>query len=138
MLEFTDSAAANIAALPPKGARAQLVADAKRLKAAVVAKESPREVARQARSVAAALLNAYPVPLAPARSPDLARGATLYGQNCASCHGMSGDGRGPDAARLDPPPIAFSDAAHARERSVQSEEHKSEIQSLMRQSYAVL
>ena len=118
MLEFTDSAAANIAALPPKGARAQLVADAKRLKAAVVAKESPREVARQARSVAAALLNAYPVPLAPARSPDLARGATLYGQNCASCHGMSGDGRGPDAARLDPPPIAFSDAARARERSV--------------------
>src|SRR3546814_1364588 len=97
MLEFTDSAAANIAALPPKGARAQLVADAKRLKAAVVAKESPREVARQARSVAAALLNAYPVPLAPARSPDLARGATLY----------------------------------------RSEEHTSELQSLMRISYAV-
>ncbi|MDT7529948.1 cytochrome c/FTR1 family iron permease [Sphingopyxis sp. SE2] len=118
MLEFTDSAAAKIATLPPNGARAQLLANAKRLKAAVVAKESPQEVARQARSVAAALLNAYPVPLAPARNPDLARGATLYGQNCASCHGMSGDGRGPDAARLDPPPVAFSDVARARERSI--------------------
>src|SRR3546814_19566824 len=57
MLAFTDSAAANIAALPPKGARAQSVADAKRLKAAVVAKESPRADARQARSVAAELRN---------------------------------------------------------------------------------
>src|SRR3546814_20657963 len=58
MLEFTDPAAANIAALPPKGARAPLVAEAQRLKAGGGAKESPREVARQARTVAAEVANA--------------------------------------------------------------------------------
>ena len=35
-------------------------------------------------------------PLAPAQAPDLARGAALYAQNCASCHG--GKGEGPRAA----------------------------------------
>src|SRR3546814_8168194 len=87
--------------------------------------------------------------------PDLARGAALYAQNCASCHGATGDGKGPSAAGLDPLPIAFTDAERADQRSLfglyqvvtqglegtsmasRSEEHTSELQSLMRISYAV-
>src|SRR3546814_10722500 len=57
------------------------------------------------------------VPLAPARVPDFARGATLFAENCASCHGAAGDGHGPDAAKLTTPPIAFSDIDRARQRS---------------------
>src|SRR3546814_13655601 len=34
------------------------------------------------------------------------------------CHGATGAGNGPGAAGLDPPPIAFTDAARARERSL--------------------
>ena len=42
------------------------------------------------KTFAAELLAAYPVPLAPAQAPDLARGAALYAENCASCHGAQG------------------------------------------------
>ena len=41
----------------------------------------------KAKHLAARLLEAYPVPLAPTRAPDLARGAALFAENCASCHG---------------------------------------------------
>src|SRR3546814_13717184 len=58
-----------------------------------------------------------PVPLAPSKAPDLARGASLFAQNCASCHGMTGNGHGPDAAKLTTPPIAFSEIVRARQRS---------------------
>lgn len=58
------------------------------------------------------------MPLAPNKAPDFPRGATLYGQNCAACHGETGDGHGPDAVKLDTPPIAFTDAGRARQRSV--------------------
>src|SRR3546814_17995871 len=54
----------------------------------------------------------------PAKAPDPAMGTRLYVQSCSSCHGLTGDGHGPDAARLDPPPIAFTDAERARQRSV--------------------
>src|SRR5690606_28237393 len=75
-------------------------------------------ISAQAKGLAAALLAAYPVPLAPGAAPDIARGTTLYAQQCAACHGASGDGRGPQAARLDPPPIAFADRQRADQRSL--------------------
>lgn len=38
-------------------------------------------------------------------TPDsIARGEVLYGQYCQSCHGVEGDGQGPQAAFLSPPP----------------------------------
>lgn len=117
MTEFSISVAERIAALPPSPAKASLVAGATRLKAVIAAKAAPEAVAGLAHGLAADLLKAYPIPLAPARAPDLARGATLFAQNCASCHGMSGDGRGPDAAKLTTPPIAFTDIVRARQRS---------------------
>ena len=42
--------------------------------------------------------------LAPER---LARGAALYGSQCANCHGVNGDGRGSGAAYRDPLPRDF-------------------------------
>lgn len=32
------------------------------------------------------------------------RGKNLYAGHCASCHGMTGDGSGPDATGMTPPP----------------------------------
>uniref|UniRef100_UPI0030D73972 c-type cytochrome n=1 Tax=Pseudomonas sp. RA_35y_Pfl2_P32 TaxID=3088705 RepID=UPI0030D73972 len=102
---------------PPTAARAKLLDGATRLQAVVAAKGSASQVADLAHGLAAQLLKAYPVPLAPAKAPDFARGATLFAHNCASWHGAAGDGHGPNAAKLATPPIAFTDVARARQRS---------------------
>ena len=54
----------------------------------------------------------------PAAPPEPSRAAALYAQQCAACHGASsGRGDGPAAAGLDPPPIAFTDAERAAQRT---------------------
>ncbi|RXG91111.1 iron permease [Bradyrhizobium zhanjiangense] len=116
--EFAATVAAKIAALPPKPERQALATEAARLQRAIADKSDAEQVAAIAHGLAAALLATYPVPLAPNKVPDFARGAALFGQNCAACHGDAGDGHGPDAVKLDTPPIAFTDAERARQRSV--------------------
>jgi high-affinity iron transporter len=118
MVEFSAAVSANFAALPPTPERAALIANADALKAAVAAKAEPDKVAALAKSLAARLLAAYPVPLAPAGIPDVSHGARLYAENCASCHGAKGEGPSAAFAQLDPPPIAFADRARARDRSL--------------------
>lgn len=118
MTEFSATVRKGIAALPTTPARARLAAEAGRLEAAIASKSDPGKVASQARGLATDLLAAYPVPLAPRNAPDPRRGAELYLENCASCHGTRGDGQGPQAKGLDPAPIDFTDAERARKRSL--------------------
>src|SRR3954471_5470503 len=118
MAEFVGSVRERIGALPDRPARARLVAGADGLKAAVARKAAPAEVATLAHALAAELIAAYPVPLAPRTMPDPARGAALYAQNCAACHGAAGDAKTPMAATLDPHPVAFADRKRAKERSL--------------------
>ena len=118
MTEFSATARLRIASLPKTGAQQALVGQAVGLERAIAGKASPETVAKNARSLAAALLVAYPVTLAPRKAPDFANGAKLYTENCAACHGATGDGRGPSAAGLDPAPIAFADISRARQRSL--------------------
>lgn len=118
MTEFARSAKERIDGLADTPAKAVLLKDAVTLQEAIAAKASPETVATTSRALASDLIAAYPVPLAPTEAPDLARGAELYLQHCASCHGANGDGQGPGAVGLDPPPIAFLDKERAQERSV--------------------
>jgi high-affinity iron transporter len=50
----------------------------------------------------------------PMRAPSLARGAAIYAENCAQCHGASGAGDGPAAQALNPPPADLSDRTALR------------------------
>lgn len=118
MVEFAGQVETRLGSLPEKGGKADLLRRTGALRAAIAAKAAPNEVATQARALASALLVAYPVPLAPTAPPDLSRGAALYTQNCATCHGATGGGHGPGSVGLDPPPIAFSDKARADQRSL--------------------
>ena len=45
----------------------------------------------------------------PTRRLDVAEGRTIYQENCASCHGATGMGDGPEARRVNPPPPALGD-----------------------------
>ncbi len=118
MREFSTSVRTRIAALPGHEAQPRLVAASSALISAVEARAAPETVALQARSLANDLLAAYPTPLAPRAIPDLPRGAALYAQQCAVCHGATGRGDGPGAAGLEPPAIDFTDRDRARERSL--------------------
>ncbi len=117
MREFSASVGENLAKLPPTAQKAGLVAEGAALQRAIEGKTSPAEVARVARGLGGDLLEAYPVPLGPRRTPDLDRGAQLFRQDCASCHGSNGDAKTPLGRQLDPPPIAFADRDRASQRS---------------------
>ena len=41
--------------------------------------------------------------------PNLSRGRQLFVRDCSKCHGVEGDGQGPSAEELDPPPRSFQD-----------------------------
>lgn len=118
MVEFSATVVRRLEALPATPARAALIRDAGALRSSIGSKADPATVATSARRLARALLVAYPVVLAPSAAPDLGGGAALYAENCASCHGPSGNGRGPAATGMDPPPIDFTDRARAGERSI--------------------
>ncbi len=44
---------------------------------------------------------------------DLSKGMLLYQANCFSCHGIGGDGNGPEAIQFDPKPTNFTAAQMA-------------------------
>lgn len=118
MLDFTGNATRQVQALSAHAQKDAIVSAIGALREAVLRKAAGGEVSRLARQANNLLIAAYPIPVAPKSLPDLARGARLYATQCASCHGDTGRGDGPLAARLDPKPIAFTDAGRARERSL--------------------
>ena len=117
MTEFSASVRERLAGLPPSKETPDLILAADGLKAAIAHKAPASEVADRAHCLGAALLVAYPTPVAPATAPDMARGAQLYAQQCASCHGATGHADGPSAKGLNPTPVAFANVARARQRS---------------------
>ena len=118
MVEFSQSASERIAGLPLTATKPDLIRLADRLKRAIADKAPADKVAELARALGREVLLAYPVSLAPSAMPNLSRTASLYAQQCASCHGPTGGGDGSGAAGLDPPPAAFTDMSRARQRSV--------------------
>jgi mono/diheme cytochrome c family protein len=67
-----------------------------------------------------AMMYGIPEPYRSMRDPlsstaeTLERGAQIYLQNCASCHGASGYGDGPAAKQLVPPPANLAWLGHSR------------------------
>jgi len=118
MQEFAAAASSRLADLPPAAGKGRLLQQARQLASAIDDKAQADEVADLAHTLADDLLTAYPVTMAPTTAPDMARAKMLFAENCASCHGLKGDGKGPDAEGLDPPPIDFTDRSRAAERSV--------------------
>jgi len=118
MRDFTANAVTQARGLPAHASKDAVVTAATKLQEAVSSKADGAEVARLAHEAEALLVAAYPIPVAPKALPDLKRGAALFQAQCASCHGTAGGGDGPLAAKLEPPPIAFTDRERARSRSL--------------------
>ncbi len=89
-----------------------LIAELGGLERAVAAKESPVKVGARIEGAIGTLATSFGVRLigVPSTPPDPVEGERVYRENCSVCHGVSGNGRGPAAAKLDPPPANFTDA----------------------------
>src|SRR5581483_11750318 len=60
------------------------------LRERVANRAPPADVAAEARAVRDEVVQRFNVVLLPMRAPDLARGAQVYAQSCAACHGADG------------------------------------------------
>jgi high-affinity iron transporter len=117
-LEFSNQVVVLLNGLPQNPQRARLIEEAQTLARAIVAKRPGAQIAAASGTLRWAIIAAYGLSVAPKKAPDLARGAKLFGENCASCHGAEGRGDGPAAKGLDPAPSNFHDAARMVQRSV--------------------
>jgi high-affinity iron transporter len=115
MQEFSTRIVNQTRDLEPRG---PIVETAEQLAALIEAKVSADQIAAASRTLRERILAEHPVALTPATLPDLDRGALLYQQECASCHGPIGRGDGPLAKGLEPSPTDFHDRARAEQRSL--------------------
>ncbi|WP_273825868.1 MULTISPECIES: cytochrome c/FTR1 family iron permease [Pseudomonas] len=110
-LEFLSALQKLVVALPARAERAELEQGVADLRKAISERQEGSLVARQARQLGARLAVTYEVSQAPAITPDPARGAPLYAQQCSVCHGESGAGDGPAGSGMTPPPANLRDAS---------------------------
>ncbi|WP_339488890.1 cytochrome c/FTR1 family iron permease [Pseudomonas sp. EL_65y_Pfl2_R95] len=110
-LEFLGVLQGLVLALPANEHHDQLQAGVARLRKQVEQRAEGAAVSLQARQLAALLVSSYEVSQAPSITPDPARGAPLFAQNCAVCHGATGAGDGPAGVGLEPPPANLRNAA---------------------------
>ncbi|MGE8499940.1 MAG: FTR1 family protein [Pseudomonas sp.] len=110
-LEFLAVLQGLIVALPARDEQPTLQQGVAALRQAIEQRADGNQVALQARQLASTLATAYEVSQTPAITPDPARGAPLFAQQCSVCHGDSGAGDGPAGVGLEPPPANLRDAS---------------------------
>lgn len=110
-VEFLNVLKGLISGLPPQPERATLEQGVVELHQAVAQRQDGAQVALRARQLAAILASAYGVSQTPAITPDPARGATLFAENCSVCHGPNGAGDGPAGMGMEPAPANLRDPA---------------------------
>jgi high-affinity iron transporter len=79
-----------------------------RLAQLVDGRGAPQEVSREARALRDEIAQRFRVAILPVAPPQLARGAALYAQSCAACHGVTGHPPTPDVLPLSTQPPAFA------------------------------
>ena len=116
--EFSAVLADLVKGLPANTEQAALEQGVQALRQAIDQRQEGTAVAKQARQLGARLAVAYEVSQAPVITPDPARGAALYAQNCSICHGDTGAGDGPAGVGLEPAPANLRDASRLDQLSL--------------------
>ncbi|MDG1579637.1 cytochrome c/FTR1 family iron permease [Pseudomonas sp. GOM6] len=117
-LEFLGVLQGLVVALPAKAGRDELASGVEALRLAVQQRQPGQQVADAARRLGGQLVQLYRLSLTPAITPDPARGAPLFAQHCAICHGDRGAGDGPAGLGLEPPPANLRDVSRLDQLSL--------------------
>lgn len=88
------------------------------LQQAIEYKDGISRIRQLSAEIRQALMTLLPASTLPKRVLPQGEVTALFQQNCTSCHGMSGEGDGPLASRLDPAPTDFTDQGRAINRSI--------------------
>ena len=112
--EFLADALTQAARLPGDRTGARALLDS--IVAAVKASRPP-DVVKALEQRFAAALGSEAVLEMPTRVVDLAQGRLLFDRTCASCHGLTGRGDGPEAKKLKPRPLPIGDEVAMRDVS---------------------
>ena len=118
MRDFSAGVKQLVAALPQQAEKQQLAQLAGELAVLIQDKAAVQQLRQVTAAMREIIIQAYQVTVVPRKQVDLQLGASLYAEHCASCHGVSGDGNGPLAAGMDPPPIDFRDPARYAQRTL--------------------
>jgi high-affinity iron transporter len=116
-VEFSQSAIVVTQSLDQLKDDKKINEDLARLKKMVLAKAPAPDVAKLAQGIKFDVISLTGLEVAPTHWPDLKRGREVFKQNCVSCHGEKGDGKGPAAAALEPKPTNFLDPQRMAELS---------------------
>ena len=115
MLEFSEAVIAGYARLHGASNGVATKARLQRLQRAIASKADWNDIKGFTQELVPELCNELDVRSSPAIKPDPVRGESLYINNCATCHGSTGNGRGPSAEGLDPSPSDFTDVQSMNE-----------------------
>jgi len=110
MNEFCQTILATYKEMPPAPETATISVRLQHLQNLIQQRAAWQEIIRVTHELIPALTRQLHVVPYPVKLPDLANGKRLYAENCADCHGINGNGRGPSSADLNPPPSNFNDA----------------------------
>jgi high-affinity iron transporter len=88
---------------------ARLETAVRSLQSLIASRAEAQRVKQVAESAIAPLIEAFELRSYPRHRPNPERARGLYEENCKPCHGPRGDGDGPRARELDPPPARFSE-----------------------------
>jgi len=116
--EFVATVQTFLKDLPPRPERGTFLKQAAVLSDLIETRADGRIISEHCRNLADRLIGVYGLITAPAVAPDLATAESLFDEQCADCHGQTGNGEGPAAAALDPPPTDFLNEERARQRSI--------------------
>jgi len=101
--------AARIAPTLPEERRFDVPGRVGELRALIDRKVDPTEVAQATTALRTQIVGAFRIDEAPAALPDARRGAALYTEHCATCHGDTGRADTARAATFTPRPANFHD-----------------------------
>ncbi|MCG8433009.1 MAG: cytochrome c/FTR1 family iron permease [Gammaproteobacteria bacterium] len=118
MLDFSKAISEMVGRMPESEGKPSLREESARLSDLIAAKQEAALIRASTQNLRKTVMTHYPVNTRPNTAPDIPRGALLYREQCAACHGAQGMGDGQLATGLEPPPTDFTDRARARQRSL--------------------
>jgi len=118
MQDFTAGITLQLASLPENEVKEGLIKQGDELAQSIHNKDSVVKIRQIIADMRHQVINTYQITVIPKVQPDLKRGAMLYANNCASCHGANGAGDGPAAVGMEPPPVDFTDKDRYQQRTL--------------------